>query len=90
MKRYRKKPIVVQAVIFTGENYDKIEKFVGENFLGKGFKLENDRRDYFVIRTLEGPVNCYPGEYIVKGTSGEFYPVKPKIFKQVHEEIEDE
>ena len=44
----------------------------------------NDRRD-LEIDTLEGTMKAKPGDYIIKGVNGEFYPCKPEIFKQTYE-----
>ena len=39
-----------------------------------------------IIRTLEGDMRATPGDYIVQGITGEFYPVKPNIFRRTYEE----
>lgn len=37
---------------------------------------------YLVIETLEGPMTASPGDYIIKGLIGEFYPCKPEVFNK--------
>lgn len=78
MARYRKKPVVIDAVKFTG-NFDEIEKFVGGDA-----ELRNGE---LVVATLEGPLRARPGDFIIKGVEGEFYPCKPGIFAATYEEV---
>lgn len=79
MGQFRKKPVVIEAIKFTGtrDNWDEIEKFVGGDANFMDGKL--------VIATLEGPLNASNGDYIIKGIKGEFYPCKPDIFEQTYE-----
>ena len=79
MPRYRKKPVVIEAVQFTGENYDDIIEFTGNQAIiglptGEGSEC-------MTIPTLEGPMVASPGDYIICGIAGEFYPCKPDIFE---------
>lgn len=85
MKRYRKKPVVIEAVQWTGKNVDEIKKFMA------GSEREPWMRGRVVIiDTLEGPHVASPGDYIIKGVHGEFYPCKPDIFAKTYEEVPDE
>ena len=79
IKKYRKKPIVIEAVKYTEENYKEIENFVGANRLG--FQWGTLR-----IKTLEGAMSVQFGDFVIKGINGEFYPCKPDIFKKTHDE----
>lgn len=38
-----------------------------------------------VIRTLEGDMSVTYGDWIIKGTAGEFYPCKPDIFNNIYD-----
>jgi hypothetical protein len=85
--KYRKKPLVVEAMQWTGFNYTESEKFCGEE-LAKGIYRGNPGPysvSTKVILTLEGAVNCSPGDWIIKGLKGEFYPCKPDIFEATYE-----
>lgn len=75
--KYRKKPVVIDAVQWVGDNLDEIEGFVGENML-----YDNEGIN---IYTLEGDMKATIGDYIIKGVKGEFYPCKPDIFNQTYE-----
>lgn len=79
--KYRKKPVEIEAVRWTGENLEEIEKFA------KGALVHRGSVD-IVISTLEGLMRASKGDYIIKGIAGEFYPCKPDIFKATYEEVE--
>ena len=78
--KYRKKPVVIEAVRFTGTNFNDIEKFVGGDY-GK------DSEGNQVIATLEGPLKISDNDWIIKGVKGEFYPCKPDIFEATYERV---
>ena len=80
MTAYRKKPVVVHAMQFTGTNRDEIAAFVGD-----GYDIDADGG--FVIRTLEGNMTANPGDYVIKGVQGEFYPCKEDIFHATYEGV---
>lgn len=84
--KYRKKPVVIEAIQFTGVNQEIIERL--EKFTG--FKIEVvDCKGTLclVIPTLEGEHIASPYDWIIKGVKGEFYPCKPDIFKQTYEKV---
>jgi hypothetical protein len=93
--KYRKKPIVIEAVQWTGLNLEEVKLFVGESLqydiidtaweAGKGMPYVN-----MVIKTLEGDHICSRGDFIIKGVKGEFYPCKPDIFEATYELAEVE
>lgn len=78
MPKYRKKPVVIEAIQFKG-NFDEIEKFVGGDAELRDGEL--------IIATLEGPLRAAPNDWIIKGVKGEFYPCKPDIFEQTYEAV---
>ena len=93
--KYRKKPVVIEAVQWNGLNLKEVKDFVGES-------LEYDIVDtawqvgkappvvHMVIKTLEGDHICTKGDFIIKGVNGEFYPCKPDIFEKTYEPVEAE
>lgn len=80
--KFRKKPVVIEAEQFTGDNVNEIVKFVGVDakVLGRTKELK--------ISTLEGLMNVSPGDWVIQGVQGEFYPCKPDIFEATYEEVE--
>lgn len=79
VKKYKKKPVVVEAIQWTGDNTAEIMRWVGD----KAYF-----RDTLCIRTLEGDHRASVGDYIIKGIKGEFYPCKPDIFEKTYEFVE--
>lgn len=79
MAKYRKKPVVIEAIQYEGNNLDEIESFAKSIFEYNNEKL--------TIRTLEGNVCASLGDYIIKGVNGEFYPCKPDIFEKTYEVV---
>ena len=78
-RAYRKKPVVVEAVQWTGENHGEMCEFIVPEV------FEIIPRVGLVIHTLEGDHHASPGDYIIKGVNGEFYPCKPDIFAKTYE-----
>ena len=80
--KYRKKPVVIEAMQYTGNNYDKVCDFVGKKLDIKGYGVS------LIIETLEGNHIASIGDYIIKGVQGEFYPCKPDIFEPTYAVVE--
>jgi len=83
MTKYRKKPIVIDAVKWDGKNRQVVVELEARTAC---FFLS----DQVQIHTLEGVMYANPGDYIVKGIKGELYPVKPEIFEATYEPVVDE
>lgn len=85
VKRYVAKPVEVEAILWTGDNYDEIVDFCNGNC-----RLDDGR---LIIETLEGTVpsggerRTIVGCYIVKGVRGEFYPVRSYVFEMKYNEV---
>ena len=79
MNKYRKKPVVIEAIQWTGKNIWDVRKFVGNK--------ASDFNGKFNIRTLEGTMSASIGDFIIKGVHGEFYPCKPDIFSETYEAV---
>ena len=78
MSKYRKKPVVIEAIQWTGENLLEICNFTGRC----GGELLKNGEIY--IDTLEGVHHASVGDFIIKGVNGEFYPCKPDIFGKTY------
>lgn len=89
-KKYRKKPVVIEALQFLdeGERIQELSKFVDDQVLVVTYKDKENPK--IILQTLEGVVFASVGDYIVKGVDGEFYPCKPTIFEQTYEEVTEE
>ena len=86
--RYRKKPVVIDAIGWSGDPNDlwQIKDMAGGRKLHLGASDPNDRYDLMIV-TLEGTMTADPGDWIIRGVAGELYPCKPDIFEQTYEEV---
>ena len=82
--KYRKKPVVIEAIQFNGENAKEIIAFC-ETLEQLNAQREGEN---IAIKTLEGTMIANIDDYIIKGVKGEFYPCKPDIFEQTYEVVE--
>lgn len=91
MKRYRKKPVVIEATQWDGsaEGATPIINWILED---EGVARYRDYIpnvvDDIAIDTLEGTMSAEEGDWIIKGVAGEFYPCKPAIFDRTYEPAE--
>jgi hypothetical protein len=76
--RFRKKPVVIEALQYTGAFpldwlgfHESVNQVPGE--------------DAIEINTLEGTMRADLGDWIIRGVKGEFYPCKPDIFEATYE-----
>ena len=77
--KFRKKPVVIDAIKWTGENQTEVFAFLGEESL---FYMADQN---LYIKTLEGTHLASIGDWVIKGIKGEFYPCKPDIFEQTYD-----
>ncbi|WP_285844420.1 hypothetical protein [Oceanobacillus profundus] len=82
--KYKKKPVVIEAIQWTGTNIKDISKFTDSSTDQPFKRLGNE---LFII-TLEGEMRADINDYIIKGVKGEFYPCKPDVFKQTYVAID--
>lgn len=82
--KYRKKPVIIEAVQWNGDNIKEISSFINS----RSFTfVSGEPYDALIIHTLEGNHNATVGDYIIKGIQGEFYPCKPDIFEKTYEKV---
>lgn len=102
MPKFRKKPVVIDAIRWTGANVQEVTTFlsgfevhvvnVGESPDAPPVRCIG-RFDYttmqptIAIETLEGTMKAIPGDWIIRGVKGEFYPCKPDIFAATYESV---
>ncbi len=76
--RFKSKVVEIDAVQYTGKNQNEIADF----YPGAAGAFGSDA---IFIETLEGTMQASPGDWIIKGTEGEFYPCKPSVFERKYE-----
>ena len=78
--KFRKKPVVIDAVRWTGQNPDAV------NSLATVYGTLRPQPDGSLeIATLEGTMRAEPGDWIIRGVKGECYPCKPDIFEATYD-----
>lgn len=95
--KYRKKPVVIEAIRLTTDNFDIVCDFMGGTLVPKhnpdfGIDENGNTNDPYLgmyIETLEGKMLANYGDYIIKGVNGEFYPCKPDIFEKTYDKADD-
>ena len=97
MARYRKKPVVIEAVQLTWPTWGEVCSFIDlpwgddgvHGVYTKDGVITDDWKDRIglTIPTLEGNMLAVENDYIIKGVNGEFYPCKPDIFEKTYEKV---
>lgn len=91
-QKFRKKPVVIEAIQWTGSNLKQVIAFTGLNHSAKKWTWEEYEQvvktDGLKIFTLEGKMNADINDFIIKGVKGEFYPCKPEIFEATYEKAD--
>ena len=82
---FRKKPVVIQAIQFTGSNCIAVLHFMG----GPWENPDLHDTDIPYIHTSEGVMTASKGDWIIRGVKGEYYPCKPDIFEATYEPVVD-
>lgn len=81
--KYVKKPVVIDAIQWTGTNTQEIY-----DFCNSGSRDCHVIGDNLMIKTLEGTMKASAGDYIIRGVHGEHYPCKPEIFAATYQAVE--
>lgn len=95
LKRYVKKPVQVDAVQWDGtaESATEIINWISAQGGTASYHCDTPADclkgvHTIDIRTLEGTMQTSPNDYVIMGTKQEFYPCKPDIFVNIHEEFQ--
>ena len=97
LNKYRKKPVVIDAIQLTGRNVRQVYEWVYDCVAIKT-DIDLHKWDDYVqlviakgmkIPTLEGKMVASIGDYIIKGIQGEFYPIKADIFEATYEVVNE-
>ena len=101
MVRYRKKPVVIEAVqvaaaVYDGKTWngspfkcDVVPQWLVDAFSNGTVSVHPSDRDYalLAIKAPEGTMIAQPGDWIIRGVKGELYPCKPDIFEATYEPV---
>ncbi len=91
LKKYRKKPVEIDAIQLHMSNMDALITQMRREGIEVSTHSEPPMRAItgIKIKTLEGTMVANIGDYIIKGVQGEYYPCKPDIFEKTNEKVED-
>lgn len=81
--KFRKKPIIIEAVQWVGQSMYDLDDFIDGD---DSFGFTEDKK--VIIETLEGTMTVQLNDWIIKGINGEFYPCKPDIFEKTYEPVD--
>jgi hypothetical protein len=93
--KYRKKPVVVDAICFTGHNHVQIrswQKSFGDEEGFWGVSLEEREDDPDILATIYDKlhstnVGVKMTDWIIRGIKGEYYPCDAAVFYDTYEEV---
>lgn len=89
MPKYRKKPVEVEVEEWWPMNHPG-DPMCGRRKPGRFYgQVRIESNGKAMIGTLEGPHEITPGDFIIRGIRGEFYPCKPDIFPATYEKVEE-
>lgn len=84
-KRFRKKPVVIEAMQFTDDNKNQVFNWITCNVVPA---WDTNGNPALKIQTLEGDMLAQLGDWVIKGVKGEFYPCKEDIFLATYDQVD--
>ena len=85
--KYRKRPVVIEAMHFTDESKDRVLRWAKDADRNCWAADDDSGAPIIKIKTLEGIMAANIGDWIIKGVKGELYPCKPDIFDLTYEAV---
>lgn len=83
IKKYRKKPVVIEAIQWNGNNMQEIHSFAGDKAMFKNI----DKQPVLILFSHQSTMVASVTDMIIKGINGEFYPCNIDIFKKTYDNI---
>jgi hypothetical protein len=88
MPRFRKKPVVIEAIQWSAARQE-LPAWLMDGRVSIHYQPPySDDRAYMLINTLEGQMRAELGDFIIQGVKGEVYPCKADIFAATYEPAE--
>jgi hypothetical protein len=87
--RYRKRPLEIDAIQWTGENLEEIVEFLGgEEEARTAMTMWMDTNGTtIVLHTLEGDFDAPPGWWVIRGVKGEYYACEDSVFHASYDPV---
>ncbi|MGC5027437.1 hypothetical protein ACLQ3K_22035 [Tsukamurella sp. DT100] len=90
--RWRKRPVVIEAMHYPAEptvhDNAALHRWINDNG-GRTEVVRVDGQYAIAIRTLEGDMLARPGDYVIRGVVGEFYPCEAGVFAKTYEQVQE-
>lgn len=90
MGKFRKKPVVIDAIQWDGDNINDCRDFLGESYGGYYAERHLGGVAEITVLTLEGQHKASRGDFLIRGVHGEHYPCKPEIFEKTYEAVNEQ
>ncbi|WIA96438.1 hypothetical protein [Curtobacterium sp. MCBA15_004] len=91
---FRKKPVEIEAMqtalidpLVAAKDREEQNRLVARWISNEGGEVVDFGRNFIEIETLEGVMTASPGDWVIRGVQGEFYPCKPDIFAETYEAV---
>jgi len=94
MAKFRKKPVVIEAITFNElieygiKNGANIVNGMPWSFKYNDHPVTHENDECYLIPTLEGAMRFTPSDILITGVNGEIYPCKLDIFEKTYEKVE--
>lgn len=93
MAKFKKKPVVIEAVQLRWDTWPEMCEFANVGYLSKGQpegEMGPNNSIGLLIPTLEGTMMAQENDWVIKGVNGELYPCKPDIFEKSYEAVQED
>jgi hypothetical protein len=88
-RKFRKKPVVIDAFQYTGESStNNFPSWLKEAAIDMKVYFNTHHGMSLTIKTLEGDHRADINDWIIKGIKNELYPCNPDIFEATYEEVD--
>lgn len=81
--KYRRKPVVIDAIQWTGDNYSEVFEFTE----GNAYPTKS-HSDTLAVSAMGCEMMAEKGCYIIRGINGDYYPCQEVTFKKIYEKVE--
>ena len=94
MGKFRKKPVVIEAITFDElvnhglENGANVINGIPWNWNYKGHSITHETDECYLIPTMEGTMKMTPNNMLITGVEGEIYPCEIGIFEATYEKAD--
>lgn len=83
---YRKLPVTIEAIQWTGFNHDEVVDFGSYAYVSYDYRDDKAIQLWNILENCW--VRCPAGHWIIKGVKGEIYPCDQEVFEQTYEPVD--